>query len=74
MALRYRMRPCFVALNNNMSETIRSAMLPLKSAQARKIFSVTVIVPSLSTKRAELFDAMWPNAESAQVYLPSIRH
>jgi hypothetical protein len=51
MAPRYRMRPCFVALNNNMSDATRSATLPLKSAQARKKFSVTVIVPSLWSRR-----------------------
>jgi hypothetical protein len=38
--------PRFVALNSKISVATRSVTPPLKSAQARKMFSVTVIAPS----------------------------
>jgi hypothetical protein len=40
------MRRCFVAFNSKMSNEARSVTPPLKSAQARKMFSVVVIAPS----------------------------
>jgi hypothetical protein len=40
------MRRCFAVLNSKISNATRSVTPPLKSAQARKMFSVVVIAPS----------------------------
>ena len=46
ITLSHRIRRCFAALNSKISIAPRSVTPPLKSAQARKMFSVGVIAPS----------------------------